>query len=252
MFWQQHALNVSPSLATVLNKAIQYHPRDRYTTARKMLEDLQSSTSIPLLPQPATQATLAMSPVRGNTSSKTATVTARQIDPVINYSSNRGNWQKTLIVGSLLAGGLLGGAVVAGLVRNQLPQSTSEQPIVSSTPAPKFPQPPSEPTNVPVAPVTSQAPKSTEVAPLPPETQPQTTQDEEAVPPPQPETQLQITADQEAVAPSHPETELQATQTPLPPADSTPPQENEQPDDSASNAAREVFPDFPPALLKVK
>ncbi len=245
MFWQQHALNVSPSLATVLNKAIQYHPRDRYTTARKMLEDLQSSTSIPLLPQPATQATLAMSPVRGNTSSKTATVTARQIDPVINYSSNRGNWQKTLIVGSLLAGGLLGGAVVAGLVRNQLPQSTSEQPIVSSTPAPKFPQPPSEPTNVPVAPVTSQAPKSTEVAPLPPETQPQTTQDEEAVPPPQPETQLQITADQEAVAPSHPETELQATQTPLPPADSTPPQENEQPDDSASNAARGSIPGFP-------
>jgi len=33
--WQQHALNVSPSQAAILNKAIQYHPRDRYTTAIK-------------------------------------------------------------------------------------------------------------------------------------------------------------------------------------------------------------------------
>ena len=50
ILWQQHALNVSPGLAGALNKAIQSHPRDRYSSAKEMLWALQSNTS----PIPAT------------------------------------------------------------------------------------------------------------------------------------------------------------------------------------------------------
>ena len=42
--WQHYALNVSPSLAAVLDKAIKPHPQERYSSAREMLEALQSSS----------------------------------------------------------------------------------------------------------------------------------------------------------------------------------------------------------------
>jgi serine/threonine-protein kinase len=69
LLWQQHALNVSPSLAAVINKAIQYHPRDRYTTAMKMLDALQSVASMPPR-QSSTHATLVVTPGNGKQSSQ--------------------------------------------------------------------------------------------------------------------------------------------------------------------------------------
>ncbi|NES83695.1 MAG: serine/threonine protein kinase, partial [Moorea sp. SIO2B7] len=42
IIWRRHALNISPTLATVLDKAIQSHVRDRYSSAREMLNALQS------------------------------------------------------------------------------------------------------------------------------------------------------------------------------------------------------------------
>lgn len=45
--WRSHAPNISPAFAAVLDKAIQYHPRDRYTKAEEMLMALQGSTVPP-------------------------------------------------------------------------------------------------------------------------------------------------------------------------------------------------------------
>ncbi len=55
ILWQQHAPNVSPQLAMVLNQAIKPHAGDRYSTASKMLHALQSASYIP--PEPATVVT---------------------------------------------------------------------------------------------------------------------------------------------------------------------------------------------------
>jgi serine/threonine-protein kinase len=64
--WRDHAPSCSDGFAAVLNKAIQYHPRDRYPTAAEMLAALQHINSIgttsaaTAIPTPA--ATLETSP----------------------------------------------------------------------------------------------------------------------------------------------------------------------------------------------
>ncbi|MBD1896279.1 protein kinase [Coleofasciculus sp. FACHB-129] len=45
ILWHQSAANVSPGFVAVLDKAIQSHPRDRYSTAREMLDALQSGAT---------------------------------------------------------------------------------------------------------------------------------------------------------------------------------------------------------------
>ena len=47
ILWHNHAPNVSPQLAMVLNQAIKPHAGDRYSTASKMLYALQSTSDIP-------------------------------------------------------------------------------------------------------------------------------------------------------------------------------------------------------------
>jgi len=51
ILWHSDALNVSPTLAGVIDQAITYHPRDRFTSATAMLEALQSRVN----PIPPTQ-----------------------------------------------------------------------------------------------------------------------------------------------------------------------------------------------------
>lgn len=128
ILWQQHALNVSPSLVAVLSKAIQYHPRDRYTTARKMLDALQKSASISPS-QPSSQ------------TSQPPPMPSVQNTLMILQPSSRG----------LLACGLLGVAIVFSLFSNQLPQSSPKQPLTRST-------------NAPAAPITTQSPSSPPVS----------------------------------------------------------------------------------------
>ena len=40
IIWQKHAFNLDPELASVLDTAIRFHPRDRFTTAQEMLDTL--------------------------------------------------------------------------------------------------------------------------------------------------------------------------------------------------------------------
>ncbi len=48
--WHQHATHISPDFVAVLDKAIQYHPRDRYPNAPAMLSALQSAPAAPPAP----------------------------------------------------------------------------------------------------------------------------------------------------------------------------------------------------------
>ncbi len=170
ILWQQYTPNISPQLAAILDRAIQCHPRDRYTTAIKMLDDLHSDASVPH-PQPKTEATIVMSPPLEKVSSKTALEILPQTAPAIARSSSQSNWQKNLILGCLLTGGLVSAALVVGFVRNQPPQPSS----VTITPLPStLEQPTVEPT-LATSPNPVDAATRTIVS-APPEVEQQTTQ----------------------------------------------------------------------------
>lgn len=61
ILWHKYGPNVSPELTAVLDRAINYHPRDRYTTAQKMLEAIQATNLAVPVVQP-TLVTMAVAP----------------------------------------------------------------------------------------------------------------------------------------------------------------------------------------------
>ncbi|AFZ29402.1 serine/threonine protein kinase [Gloeocapsa sp. PCC 7428] len=99
IFWQRDVPHVSPKLAAVISKAVQYHPRDRYTTAMKMLEDLQSISHIANTHKQ--KATLFIP----NMTRQRTVINPAQTSPVSAYPSRKNNWL-ILAVGGLLVGGL--------------------------------------------------------------------------------------------------------------------------------------------------
>jgi len=232
--WRQNAPNVSSGLAAVIERATQYNPGDRYSTAIKMLDALHSVASISPR-QRSTQATLVISPAMGKTPRQPAAKTAQQTERAIALAVARRDWQKPLILGSLLIGGLLGAAAIASLSRNQPPQSSiatlpppdskPEPPIALSTPAAESPTPFPEPTKAPPAPVTAPAPPPSRVS-SPLENKPPTASNNENIS-------------------SQPQKQQPTAQAPLSPAESVPQQNSEQPNDSASSALRENIPGFP-------
>lgn len=133
ILWRRYALSVSPTLVAILDKAIQSHPGDRYSSAREMLDALESSATVQI---PAA-------------------------------STGMGDWQKAVIMSSLI-----GGFVLAGIVLSRPQTLTSSQPSPSPTtaqqPTPSSPSaapsqsPPSSP---PPTPKTSQA-QQPSVAPV--------------------------------------------------------------------------------------
>ncbi|WP_289501563.1 serine/threonine protein kinase [Gloeocapsopsis sp. IPPAS B-1203] len=137
ILWQQYISHISPKFAAVINKAIQYHPRDRYTTAIKMLEDLQYTSPTATTHE---KTTLLIS------GSRQQTTTQRTQSPVITtpYRKNH-NWQFLAIAG-LLAGGL-----VVGILANfrQAPQSSISN---STEPSESIAEPPLESSPTPVSP----------------------------------------------------------------------------------------------------
>ena len=49
VLWQPHAPNVSPEFAAILDKSIQYHPRERYLNAKEMLAAVQATVAPPTM-----------------------------------------------------------------------------------------------------------------------------------------------------------------------------------------------------------
>jgi len=49
VLWQPHAPNVSPEFAAILDKSIQYHPRERYPNAKEMLAAVQATVAPPTM-----------------------------------------------------------------------------------------------------------------------------------------------------------------------------------------------------------
>lgn len=129
IFWQRDVPHVSPKLAAVISKAVQYHPRDRYTTAMKMLEDLQSISHIANTHKQ--KATLFIP----NITRQRTVINPAQTSPVSAYPSRKNNWL-ILAVGGLLAGGLAAIALFTSF--RQQPEAAFDD----TTPPEVIPEPP--------------------------------------------------------------------------------------------------------------
>ncbi len=166
--WRQYAGYLNPIIADVLDQAIAYHPRDRYPTAKDMLNALQNianhiAPTQPIFHQP---------PVISNPSAPT--VNASPL-PTVNVAlppqttnqtnQNPSNNQNGILIGSLIVGGLIGASIIVGQMLHKSSQpiaeksgSTLEKPSVS-TPNPTVvsstaPTAPTAPTAQNIAPPT--------------------------------------------------------------------------------------------------
>ncbi|MEH2065337.1 MAG: YARHG domain-containing protein [Nostoc sp.] len=150
--WRQYASHISPIMARVIDQAIAYHPRDRYPTARAMLDTLQSIAN----PIPPTQPLLTQPTIVSAPPPQTVPV---KLQP----SPQSSNSQNNILIGSLIAGGLIGASVIISqlLTKSSQPITVlaSETPSTVTSPvieSPKF------------TPTTQSAPSSTSVPPVDP------------------------------------------------------------------------------------
>lgn len=131
ILWRHYTSQISPMMAEVIDKAIAYHPRDRYPTARAMLDALQSLAH----PIPATQPVFNPPPV---VSPPPPTIPVapqfQQQSNNENYLNNQNisNW---IILGALIVGGLIGASVIISQVLSK-PSDTLAQITNSPTATP--------------------------------------------------------------------------------------------------------------------
>lgn len=141
LIWRNHALHISPSFAALLDKAIAYHPRDRFSSAREMLQSLQQVVT-PIAPTiPISNPTIVSTPpayVQPQptvASAPPAAVPYQQpvySQPPAPVSKGMSDWQKAVIIG-----GVIGACVIGGLwITRPSEKSTSNivEPTVSPTP----------------------------------------------------------------------------------------------------------------------
>jgi serine/threonine protein kinase len=146
VLWRQYAWSVTPSFAAVLDKVIQSHARDRYSSAREMLQALQIGAS-PMAPTVLSSSPTVLSspPQQGGYVHQAPTVLSPAPVGVpyqqqVYYqqspaTAKRGmsDWLKAVIMG-----GVIGGCVVGGLWLTRGQQSTQTEakptPTVAASP----------------------------------------------------------------------------------------------------------------------
>ncbi|AFY53424.1 serine/threonine protein kinase [Rivularia sp. PCC 7116] len=245
ILWEIYAQEISTSLKTVINKAINSNIDSRYSTASKMLYALQSNTQTnatqPIsntLNTQNTQKTVAVSPAVG--------IPQKHINSNSNSNSNSStspNWLKPgLIFGGLLGAGLIGGIAIANF-NNQQPE---EEIVISQTPPPPIDNdnsviPSPKPTLGKIQPTATpeiQPPPQPQIAPP----QPQPEQIIQPTPEPIPEN-----TQPKPIFTPQPQPQIFSTPTPIPTATPTPiastPPKAEKPENN--NPANVSFPVFP-------
>ncbi|MGK7934534.1 MAG: protein kinase [Xenococcaceae cyanobacterium] len=111
IIWQKHIPNLDPKLAAILDKAIRFHPRDRFSSAREMLAALESSSPVSKL----TGVTMRVAP--GNISSATKYVSQPGKHHTVAYDApnpQQSNWFVKIFLFIFIATGLSIGAFSAG------------------------------------------------------------------------------------------------------------------------------------------
>lgn len=123
--WRQNVPNINSNLGAVLDKAIQSHPRDRYSTASQMLDALHSNPAPNSPVNLSQQATVAVSPGGAST----------QPVQILNSSIRSGEWKKA----AAIAGGIIGAALIISFAVAKTRQSALQQPVARQTLSPTIP-----------------------------------------------------------------------------------------------------------------
>lgn len=146
IIWQRHGLNVSPTLAAVIDRAIAYHPRERFPSAREMLQALQFGMGT--VPPTAPYAPVTVPPTVPYPQPPVNPQNTIPFSPSPSYQPpQQNNGQKGIFISSLIAGGLIGGAIIIGfaITNNKQTQPVAElrpsiiTPVESASPSPNIP-----------------------------------------------------------------------------------------------------------------
>jgi serine/threonine-protein kinase len=111
--WRSHAPQVSPTLAEVLDKAIEYHPRDRYPSAREMLSALQQPKSQPV----------------GQGASTMVSLTSNLTSDFLLSSLQKKEWRNAAITGSIIGAFVIIGLSIAQPNLVPFAENSSKQPV---------------------------------------------------------------------------------------------------------------------------
>jgi serine/threonine protein kinase, bacterial len=156
ILWHRKALNVSPTLKAVLDKAIAYHPRERFATAKEMLDGLLNGVVV----------------TGSGLGSVQVPTTVPSTVPVANLPNNQGRGYKGIILSSLITGGLIGGSAIAGIIITRFSQpvvqpSTVNQASAKETSTVPLPPQTSVVAKTPKTQDTSESSRSTTISPAP-------------------------------------------------------------------------------------
>jgi serine/threonine-protein kinase len=137
ILWRQEAANVHSNLASVIDRAIRFYPRDRFASATDMLNALRSTQA------PSIAQTVAVSPARYPAPPAPGLPYTSPVNPAPVVKQPGG--QNTQVIGLIVAAVLLGAGLAVAAIQNQR-QPTVEEPITQEIPtAPEEPvtqQPP--------------------------------------------------------------------------------------------------------------
>ena len=124
--WRQDAPTINPNLAMVIDRSIRFNARDRFATAKDMLNALQSGDAV------SEMATVAVAP--GGlppTPNRSTPPSPRQTVPVGNSPVIPSHRRNPLIIGALVAGGLIVGGMVLAIGLSRSPERSS--PVASNS-----------------------------------------------------------------------------------------------------------------------
>ncbi|MEM7554489.1 MAG: serine/threonine-protein kinase [Cyanobacteria bacterium P01_A01_bin.84] len=123
--WRQYANDASIEMADILEKAIAYHPRERFPSAKAMLEALQNSAATlpPTIPPKniniSTQPITTQSSTDVHPSPTIPQYIATTSQPSSNQISISDNGIKGIIIGCLIAGSIIGASIIVGMALNK-------------------------------------------------------------------------------------------------------------------------------------
>lgn len=119
LIWKQYALDISPIMIEIIDKAIRYHPRERFTSAREMLEALQSEVKpvAPTIPYVGQVVDTQPPSFVDSSPSKSTNVAIKDSLPTVKEPGSRKS--KEILIGSVVMGSLIGASVIVGITLNR-------------------------------------------------------------------------------------------------------------------------------------
>ncbi len=115
--WQSEAGNISPSFKTIIDKAIAYHPRERFCSAIEMLEALLSSATPLPDTVPFQQRAVSSHPSKVVSETQTQQISQKQISQqqVTKYQETTPNQKRGILPQSIIIGSIISIFTMGGL-----------------------------------------------------------------------------------------------------------------------------------------